>query len=112
LLPCTIYFIPTGAINFSLLRNVQTGSGAQPASYSVGIGVKRPGRDVDHSPPNAEVRMRGAMLLLPLYAFMAWTGIPFLLVLLPSTLTLRNSFLEHSVIVSSSDFQEKLGYVP
>jgi hypothetical protein len=41
---------------FSLLHVVQTGSGAQPASYPMGPGalaqgVKRPGRGADHSPP-------------------------------------------------------------
>ena len=34
---------------------VHTGPGGQPDSYTMGIGsflgVKRPGRDVDHSPP-------------------------------------------------------------
>jgi hypothetical protein len=42
---------------------VQTGSGAQPASYTMGAGsfqgVKRPGRGVDHPPPlSAEVKER------------------------------------------------------
>ena len=36
---------------------VQTGAGAYPASYTMGTGsfpgVKRPGRDVDHSPPSS-----------------------------------------------------------
>jgi hypothetical protein len=46
---------------FPVLKNVQAGSGTQPASYSVGMGffrgAKRPGRDVDHSPPSsAEVK--------------------------------------------------------
>jgi hypothetical protein len=47
---------------FSLLNLVQTGSAVHPTSYSMGIGafsrgVKRPGREADHSPPtNAEVR--------------------------------------------------------
>ena len=38
----------------SLLQNVQTGSGANLASYSVGTGVlfRRPGRTVNHSPSN------------------------------------------------------------
>jgi hypothetical protein len=41
---------------FAYLQNVQTGSGAHPASYSKGtvvlsLGVKRPVRDFDHSPP-------------------------------------------------------------
>jgi hypothetical protein len=48
--------------NFSIHQRVQTGSGAHPASYPVGtgvssLGVKRQGREVDHSPPSgAEVK--------------------------------------------------------
>jgi hypothetical protein len=46
---------PSEAGNFSLRHHVQTGSEAHPASYPVG--VKRPGREVDHSPPSsAEVK--------------------------------------------------------
>jgi hypothetical protein len=47
---------------FSLLLSTQTGSGAHPASYPMGTGgavpgVKRPGREADHSPPSsAEVK--------------------------------------------------------
>ena len=42
---------------------VQTGSGAHPASYTMGTGsfpgVKRPGRGVNHPPPSsAEVKER------------------------------------------------------
>jgi hypothetical protein len=54
--------ISAGVGNFSLRHRVQTGSGAHPASYSVGTkgffpGVKRPGREADHSPPPShEVR--------------------------------------------------------
>jgi hypothetical protein len=51
---------PTEAEDFSC---VQTGSGAHPASYSVGTGgpfpggKARPGRDADHSPQSsAEVK--------------------------------------------------------
>jgi hypothetical protein len=49
---------------------VQTGPGAHPASYSVGIGffpgVKRPGRDVDHiSPPSSEGKERVGLYLSP-----------------------------------------------
>jgi hypothetical protein len=41
---------------FSLRHGVQTGYGAQPASYpmdneALTPGVKRPGREADHSPP-------------------------------------------------------------
>jgi hypothetical protein len=49
---------PKGA-DFSSSPCVQTGSGAHPASYSMGTerGKARPGRDVDHSPPSsAEVK--------------------------------------------------------
>jgi hypothetical protein len=54
--------IPGWAGNFSLHHRVQNGSGAHPASYPVGIralslGVKRPGREADYSPPSsAEVK--------------------------------------------------------
>jgi hypothetical protein len=54
---------PTEAEDFSSSLCVQTGSGAHPASYPVGIGgpfpggKARPGRDADHSPPSsAEVK--------------------------------------------------------
>jgi hypothetical protein len=53
---------PAGAENFSLHHRVKTGSGTHPASYSIGTrvsfpGVRRPGRESDHSPPSsAEVR--------------------------------------------------------
>jgi hypothetical protein len=51
-----------GAGNFSLFHRVQTGSGAHPFSYPIGtgalsLGVKRPGREADNSPPStAEVK--------------------------------------------------------
>jgi hypothetical protein len=55
--------ILAGAGNVSLRHRVQTGSEAHPASYSKGrggslsLGVKRPGREADHSPPSsAEVK--------------------------------------------------------
>jgi hypothetical protein len=53
---------PEGAGNFYLHHRVQNGSGAHPASYSRGTrgsfpGVKRLGREADHSPPSsAEVK--------------------------------------------------------
>jgi hypothetical protein len=53
---------PTEAEDFSSSPCVQTGSGAHPASCSMGTGgpfpggKARPGRDADHSPPfSAEV---------------------------------------------------------
>jgi hypothetical protein len=51
-----------GARNFSLHHRVHNGSGAHPASYPMSIRdsfpeVKRPGREVAHSPPfSAEVK--------------------------------------------------------
>jgi len=48
---------------FPVLKIVQAGSRANPASYAVGTGyfrgVKRPGHDVDHShPSSAQVKNR------------------------------------------------------
>jgi hypothetical protein len=59
---CSKIRFPAGARNFSLHHRVHNSSGAHPASYSMGTkgsfpGVKRPGREADHSPPsNAEVK--------------------------------------------------------
>jgi hypothetical protein len=53
---------PAGAWNFSLYHRVQNGSGAHPASHPMVTrgsfpGVKRQGREADHSPPSsAEVK--------------------------------------------------------
>jgi hypothetical protein len=59
---------PAEARDFSLLYNVQTNSGAHPASYPMGIGgsLKRPGREADYSPPSsAEAKNGGAIQPLP-----------------------------------------------
>jgi hypothetical protein len=61
----------------SLLDVVQTGSGAHPASYTIGTdalfpGVKRPRREADHSPPvSAEVKNTWVYTSIPPYDFMA-----------------------------------------
>jgi hypothetical protein len=50
---------PAGATDFSSSLFVQTGSGAHPASFTMGTGgpfpggKERPGRDADHSPPSS-----------------------------------------------------------
>jgi hypothetical protein len=50
---------PAGAKDFSSILCVQTGSGAHPASCTMGSGgpfpggKARPGRDADHSPPSS-----------------------------------------------------------
>jgi hypothetical protein len=49
---------PVGAGNFSLHHRVQNGFGAHPASYptvpgALSLGVKRSGREPDHSPPSS-----------------------------------------------------------
>jgi hypothetical protein len=50
---------PAGVmIEFSLCHRIQTTSGVHSSSYSVGTrcfcpGVKRPGREADHSPPSS-----------------------------------------------------------
>jgi hypothetical protein len=48
---------PGRSKRFSSTTNVKTGSGAHSTSYSIctgvlSLGVKRPVRDVDHSPPS------------------------------------------------------------
>ena len=59
-----------GARDVSVLQNVQTVSGAHPASCSVGVGC-----EVGHSPPSsAGIKTSGAVPLQPLYAFILWTG--------------------------------------
>jgi hypothetical protein len=61
--------IPAGATDFSLLKNVQTGSGTR-GSFQ---GIKRPERDVDRSSPfSVEVENDWSCNSAPLYAFMAW----------------------------------------
>jgi hypothetical protein len=56
---------------------VQSGSGAHPDSYWMDTGsslpgVKRPGREADHSPPTtAEVKKMWIYTSTPPYAFMA-----------------------------------------
>jgi len=65
--------------DLSVLRNIQTGSGIHPASCSVGTGgfstgVKRLMSAVKWSTPSSTKVKNGVLPLLPLYAFMAWTG--------------------------------------
>jgi hypothetical protein len=58
---------------FSLLHIVQTGSGVHPTSYKMGPGVKRQGREADHSPPtSAEVKNMWIYTSTPPYVFMAY----------------------------------------
>jgi hypothetical protein len=62
----------TGAEDFSSNLCVQTGSGAHPASCTMGTGGSfpggkaRPGHDADHSPPSsAEVKKEQELYRLP-----------------------------------------------
>jgi hypothetical protein len=63
--------------DFSLLHVVQTGSEAHPASCPMSTGgsipgVKRQGREADHSPPaSAEVKKTWVYTSTPPYVFMA-----------------------------------------
>jgi hypothetical protein len=64
----------------SVFQNIQTGSGAHPASCSMGTGFFPGGEAAvgvmltSHLQLVPRLRMNGAIPLLPLYAFMAWTG--------------------------------------
>jgi len=61
-------------------KTVQTGSGAQPASYSMGTGFFHEAKVTHgvilttHFHLALTLGMSGAIPLLPLSAFMAWTG--------------------------------------
>jgi hypothetical protein len=63
--------VPAGARDVSLLHGVQTSSGSNPTSYKMGTekgipGVKRLGREADHSPPSrTEAKNNGAVPPLP-----------------------------------------------
>jgi hypothetical protein len=54
-----------------LYSSIQADSGVQPASYPMGtsgpsLGIKRPGRETEHSPPtSAEVKNGGAIPPVP-----------------------------------------------
>jgi hypothetical protein len=73
--------IPIEAGNYSLHHRVQTGSGAHPPPIQwvpgvISLGVKRPGRKADHSPPSsAEVKNAWSYTSTPAYAFMAWCSV-------------------------------------
>jgi hypothetical protein len=68
---------PAGAANFSLHHRVQKVSGAHPASYPMGtralsLGVKRPGREADRSPPySAEAKNSWSYTSTPQYVLLA-----------------------------------------
>lgn len=81
---CAVW-IQAGTGGFSLLPNIQTSSGVHPASYSMGvpgscIGVQVPG--VWSWPPTS-IWCWGAITLLPLNVFMAWTGTNFCFYFVP-----------------------------
>jgi hypothetical protein len=70
---------PAGAGKFSLHHRVQNGSGAHPASYPMGtrgfsLGVKRPGREADHSPPSSAEVKECAELYLHFPNTSSWRG--------------------------------------
>ena len=91
--------------SLSVLQNVHTGSGAHPASYSMITGALFGGgwncrslKLTTHLHLVPRLRMSGAIPLLPLYAFVAWTGkaLPFYLSIFRLTLLqlLRNKIRE------------------
>jgi hypothetical protein len=63
--------------------SIQTDSGAQPVSYTMGTrgslpGIKRPGREADNSPPSS-IEVKNAWNYTSIhpirYAFMAWCSV-------------------------------------
>lgn len=71
--------VPIEARDFSVLQNVQTSSRAHPVATRVFfLAVKWPGLEVYPCP--SKLRMRGAMSLHTLSAFVNWTGRNFIFV--------------------------------
>jgi hypothetical protein len=60
---CLRGLVPSGDKRFSLLRSVQTGSGAHPSSHTPR--VKRLGREADHSILSSAEAMNGGAIPLP-----------------------------------------------
>jgi hypothetical protein len=68
---------PVGGKRFSLLHNVETDSGTNPASNKCVLefffGGKGPEREFNHSSPSsAEVKNDWSYTYTPLYVFTAW----------------------------------------
>jgi len=70
--------IPGKSRDFYLCHHVQTGSGVHLASYPMGsrgsyTGVRRPGRETDHSPiSSAEIKNGWSYASTTPYAFTPW----------------------------------------
>jgi hypothetical protein len=76
-----VFWFPSGTRNLPSHRNVQTGWGAHPGTYSMNNGVltpdvKRPGRGANHLPPSRiDIRNEGSRHSISTYALNACTGI-------------------------------------
>jgi hypothetical protein len=66
-----------GDERFFFLQNVQTGSAVHPTSYSMSTRVLSREKGDVHVYLVPRLRISGGIPLLPLYAFMAWTGTNF-----------------------------------
>jgi hypothetical protein len=85
---------PTEAEDFSSNLCVRTGSGAHPASCTVGTGGKaRPGRDADHPPPSsAEVKKEYELYVL------SWRVAGPFYIILNTALSLKLCFLSGRLV--------------
>jgi hypothetical protein len=100
---------PTEAEDFSTNLCVQAGSGAHPASFTVGTGGSfpgnkaRPGRDADHSPPSSVVvkKEKGYPPPPPQSAFMACSGSTPLSIGRPTELGTQHATAAFCVVTSS-----------
>jgi hypothetical protein len=73
--------ISSEAKDLYILRNVQTDSGAHPVGTAgTFLGIKRLGREADHSAPSAEVKNGWSYSSFPLCALLACVGmvLPFI----------------------------------
>jgi len=89
--------IPVEARYFSLLKNVWTDSRTQLATYPMGTGfisLDKVVEDMVKISPSAQLRIRGAIYPVHLYAIMAWRGtslpVPLYYTDCPQSFTQRN----------------------
>jgi hypothetical protein len=99
---------PPEANIFSLFYSVQTSSGAHPASNPIDSGgsfpgIKRPGREADHSPSSsAEVKNGGT--IPPLLRTSSWCG--------TQLIKLRDNFTLYLSKVNKKFWEELIAYFP
>jgi hypothetical protein len=107
---------PAGSGNFSLHHRVQKCSGVHTPSCPMDTrgsfpGLKRPGREADHSPPSsAEVKNAWSYTSTPLYVFMAWCLVKHRDNFIFTFITLRCNSYDRSVGIATRLWAGRSGF--